>query len=148
MGRLVLRVLNFGFSPWTIFTPDTILGEIYFLLNMLGNVHTHGGGKGEGREGGGGGKQTRRGISGVRQLFLGKNFTGGEDVYYSFFFIVAFILCWMWMDGWMRIWDACSIKEREPIYVILYIECFFLTFYFFLVIDVGWWMFDVDCGSV
>lgn len=78
------------------FHPYTILGEIYFLLNMLGNVHTHGGGKGEGREGG---ANKHGGEFRVYGNYFWAKIHGRGGCVLLFFFIVAFILCWMWMDG-------------------------------------------------
>lgn len=100
--------------------------------------------EGKEKEGKGGGANKHGGEFRVYgNYFWAKIHGRGGCVLTPFFFIVAFILCWMWMDGWMRIWDACSIKERESIYVILYIECFFLYFFssfFFVVIDERCWM--------
>ncbi|KAL6814983.1 hypothetical protein J3E69DRAFT_103762 [Trichoderma sp. SZMC 28015] len=121
-----------GSRTWILamgdFHPYTVLDEIYFLWNMLGNVHTH---TEEGREKDGKGGQTNTaGNFGCTAAIFGQKSTGGEDVYYSFFFIVAFILCWMWMDGCVSGMHVVLKSENLSTYVILYIECFFL--YFFL----------------
>ncbi|KAL6786655.1 hypothetical protein J3E68DRAFT_211158 [Trichoderma sp. SZMC 28012] len=135
-----------GSRTWILamgdFHPYTVLDEIYFLLNMLGNVHTH---TEEGREKEGKGGQTNTaGNFGCTATIFGQKFTGGEDVYYSFFLLLLlYCVGCGWMDGCVSGMHVVLKSENLSIYVILYIECFFLYFFFsflLILIDGRCWM--------
>lgn len=97
-GKLGLRVLEFGFFPWTTFHPFRSWVR-YISFEYVGQcAHTH---RREGRRNGEGANKHGGEFWVYGNLFFwGKNFTGGEDVYYLFFF-VFFFLSWMWMDAYL-----------------------------------------------
>ncbi|KAM6478521.1 hypothetical protein HDV62DRAFT_182624 [Trichoderma sp. SZMC 28011] len=100
MGRLGLRVLKFGFSPWTIFTPYTILGEIYFSFEYLcWAMCTHTRRRERRRMEGRGQTNTAGNFGCTATIFWAKISWEGRMCINSFFLVVAFILCWMWRDA-------------------------------------------------